>query len=99
MSESTETHNTSAGTKKKATGGGVLAREQLRDVVARIERLEEQKKEVTEDIKEVYKTAKSTGLNVDVIKALIAERRKDPVEVEEKHSLLDTYRRALEIDD
>jgi uncharacterized protein (UPF0335 family) len=64
--------------------------------VERIERLEEEKKALSADIKNVYAEAKSTGFDVKVLRAVIRLRRQRPEEVEENEYLLVLYRRALE---
>ncbi len=74
--------------------GGVAA-DRLRSIIERIERLEEERKALASDIKDVYSEAKSAGFDVKVIRQLISIRRKEPAEVEEQESLLDVYRRAL----
>lgn len=74
--------------------GGVSA-EQLRQLVERVERLEEEKKNVAEDIKQVYSEAKSAGFDVKTIREIIKLRRVEASELEEQEYLLDTYRRAL----
>lgn len=68
---------------------------QLKSLVERIERLEEEKKTVSGDIKDVYAEAKSNGYDAKVIRKLIAERKRDANEREEEETLLDLYRRAL----
>ena len=75
------------------TGG--IAADRLRSIIERIERLEEERKALSSDIKDVYSEAKSAGFDVKVIRQLISIRKKEPSEVEEQESLLDVYRRAL----
>ena len=79
---------------KPITTGGIAA-DRLRSIVDRIERLEEEKKALSEDVKDIYQEAKSAGFDVKALRALIAERRKDADEVQEIQSLVDVYRRAL----
>jgi uncharacterized protein (UPF0335 family) len=74
--------------------GGVDS-DRLRSLVERIERLEEDRKALSEDIKDIYKEAASAGYDAKVLRELIAERRKDPKAVEELQSLLDVYRSAV----
>ncbi len=74
---------------------GGIAAERLRSIVERIERLEEEKKALSADIKDVYAEAKSTGFDVKVLRAVIRLRRQKPEEVEENEYLLVLYRRAL----
>jgi uncharacterized protein (UPF0335 family) len=74
---------------------GGIAADRLRSIVERIERLEEEKKALSADIKDVYAEAKSTGFDVKVLRAVIRLRRQKPEEVEENEYLLVLYRRAL----
>lgn len=68
---------------------------QLLSIVQRIEKLEEEKKELLVDIKEVYSEAKSSGFDVKILKKIIRLRRKDAAERSEEASLMDTYLHAL----
>jgi uncharacterized protein (UPF0335 family) len=74
---------------------GNIAADRLRSIVERIERLEEERKALSSDIKDIYGEAKSAGFDVKVLRQLISIRRKQPAEVEEAETLLDVYRRAL----
>lgn len=74
---------------------GGIAADRLRSIVERIERLDEERKSLAGDIKDIYAEAKSAGFDCPAIRALIRERRKEPAEVEEQQTLLDIYRRAL----
>ena len=67
----------------------------MRSLVERIERLEEERKALGNDIRDIYAEAKSAGFDVKVLRQLIRMRRQEPAEVEEQESLLDVYRRAL----
>jgi len=75
------------------TGG--IAADRLRSIVERIERLEEERKALGNDIKDIYAEAKSAGFDVKVLRQLIRIRKQEAAEVEEQESLLDVYRRAL----
>ena len=77
----------------RETGG--IAADRLRSLIERIERLEEERKALGSDIKDIYAEAKSAGFDIKVLRQLISIRRKEPAEVEEQESLLDIYRRAL----
>lgn len=72
-----------------------VAADRLRSLVERIERLEEERKGLNSDIKDIFAEAQSAGFDVKVMRALIRIRRHDPAAVEEQEALLDTYRRAL----
>ena len=74
---------------------GGIAADRLRSFIERIERLEEEKQAISSDIKDVFSESKSAGFDVSVIRVILAQRRKEPAEVEEQESLLDVYRRAL----
>ena len=74
--------------------GGVAA-DRLRSLIERIERLEEERKALGSDIKDIYSEAKSAGFDVKVLRQIIRIRKQEPAEVEEQESLLDVYRRAL----
>lgn len=71
------------------------AREKLRQVVDKIERLEIEKKEVAEQIKDVYGEAKSMGYDTKALRAVVRLRKQDRQEREEQQSILDTYLLAL----
>lgn len=70
-------------------------RDQLRTIVERIERLEEAKAEVAEDIKAIYAEAKGNGYNVPTIREIIRIRKQDPADRSEQEAILDTYLSAL----
>ncbi len=74
--------------------GGVAA-DQLRSIVERIERLEEEKKALADDIKEVYAEAKGNGFDTKILRKVISLRKRDRAELDEEESLLDVYLRAL----
>jgi uncharacterized protein (UPF0335 family) len=67
----------------------------LRALVERVERLEEQKREISEDITEVYKEAKGQGFDTKTMRRLVRERRKDESQRSEEQALLDLYMDAL----
>lgn len=78
----------------EAQVGGIAA-DRLRSLIERIERLEEERKALGSDIKDIYSEAKSAGFDVKIIRQIISIRKKEPAEVEEQETLLDVYRRAL----
>ncbi len=71
------------------------AREKLRQTVARIERLEEEKKEVAEQIKEVYGEAKALGYDVKALRAVIRIIKQDKQDRQEQEAMLELYLDAL----
>jgi len=74
---------------------GGIAVERLKSFIERIERLEEEKRVLSGDIKEVYAEAKGTGFEPKIMRQIIKIRRMDKEEVDEEESLLDLYKRAL----
>ncbi|EAP90121.1 DUF2312 domain-containing protein [Oceanicaulis alexandrii] len=74
---------------------GAAARDQLRALVARIERLEEDKAGVAADIKEVYAEAKSMGYDTKVLRKVISLRKQDAHERQEMEALLELYLGAV----
>lgn len=80
---------------KIETKTGGIAADRLRSIVDRIERLEEERKALGGDIRDIYAEAKSAGFDVKVLRQLIRIRKQEPADVEEQESLLDVYRRAL----
>lgn len=74
---------------------GGIATERLRSIVERVERLEQERKALGDDIKDIFAEAKSAGFDVKVLRQIIRIRKQEPAEVEEMETLLDLYRRAL----
>jgi uncharacterized protein (UPF0335 family) len=74
---------------------GGIAGEALQQYVDRIERLEEEKKALSEDIKQVYSEAKSTGFDIKILRKIISLRRVEEHDRKEQEELLDLYKRAL----
>jgi uncharacterized protein (UPF0335 family) len=72
-----------------------LPLDRLRSIIERVERLEEERKALADDIKDIFAEAKSAGFEVKVIRQLIRIRKQEPADVEEQETLLDLYRRAL----
>ncbi|PPR24521.1 MAG: hypothetical protein CFH40_00809 [Alphaproteobacteria bacterium MarineAlpha10_Bin3] len=75
------------------TGG--VAGERLRSFIERIERLEEEKTALAEDIREVYSEAKGTGFDVKIMRQIVRLRKLDSADRQEQEALLDTYLAAL----
>lgn len=72
-----------------------VAAGQLRAFIERIERLEEEKKTIADDIKEVFAEAKGTGFDTKAMRTIIRLRKKDQAERQEEESILDLYMAAL----
>jgi uncharacterized protein (UPF0335 family) len=72
-----------------------IAADQLRAFIERIERLEEEKKSIADDIKDVYAEAKGNGFDVAILRKVISLRKKALHEREEEEAILDLYLQAL----
>jgi uncharacterized protein (UPF0335 family) len=75
----------------------VVAADQLRLLIERIERLEEEKKGIADDIKDVYGEAKATGFDTKTMRTIIRLRKMEKHHREEAEMLLETYKAALGI--
>ena len=84
-------HNQAPGTVDKTA----FAQGQLKSLVERIERLEEEKKAIADDIKEVYAEAKGHGFDTKALRALVSLRKQDASERAELEAVLETYKAAL----
>jgi uncharacterized protein (UPF0335 family) len=74
---------------------GTVAADQLRLFIERIERLEEEKKGIADDIRDVYAEAKSNGYDTKTMRKIVALRRLESHVRQEADALLETYRNAL----
>lgn len=72
-----------------------IAADQLKSIVERIERLEEDKKAIAEDIKEVYAEAKANGFDNAILRKIVALRKKPAAERAEEDAILELYLQAL----
>jgi uncharacterized protein (UPF0335 family) len=72
-----------------------VSAEQLRLFIERIERLEEDRKGVADDIKDVYAEAKGTGFDTKTMRAIVRLRKMEAAARQEAEALLDTYKTAL----
>jgi len=77
-----------------AEAGGVAAG-QLRALIERIERLEEEKQTIAADIREVYGEAKATGFDTKVMRQVVRLRKQEVAERQEQEAILDLYMHAL----
>jgi len=76
-------------------GGGRVAADELRLLIERAERLEEEKKGIADDINDVMAEAKSRGYDVKAIRKILAIRKKKREEYQEEEAILETYLHAL----
>ena len=72
-----------------------VAAEQLRSFVERIERLEEEKQQLADDVKDVYAEAKANGFDTKVLRQIVKLRKQEPSERAEQEAILDLYMEAL----
>ena len=74
---------------------GGVAVEQLKSIVNRVEKLEEEKAGIAADIRDVFAEAKGNGFSVPALRAIIKMRKKDAAQREEEEAVLETYMNAL----
>ena len=74
---------------------GSIAADELRLLIERIERLEEEKKAIADDVKDVYAEAKSRGYDTKTMRKIVALRKMDKHVRDEADAMMDTYRAAL----
>jgi uncharacterized protein (UPF0335 family) len=74
---------------------GGNSREQLKSIIERIERLEEEKKSTQDDIRDVYAEAKGNGFDVKALRAIVKLRKQDKNERQEHEAILESYMAAL----
>ena len=72
-----------------------FAKDQLKAFVERVERLEEEKKAIADDIRDVYAEAKGNGFDVKALRAVVRLRKQDVDERKEQEAILETYLHAL----
>ena len=80
---------------KKTKAAGPVSAERLKSFVERIEKLEEERKAIGGDIRDVYTEAKGVGYDIKTMRKIISIRRMEPADRAEEEALLDTYMHAL----
>ena len=83
------------GERAEGRGGGHVAADELRLMIERAERLEEEKQSLAEDLKDVFAEAKSRGYDPKAIRKIMAIRKKKREEYQEEEAILETYMQAL----
>ena len=86
---------TAAAEKEQEQPGTRFAKDHLKAFVERIERLEEEKKTISDDIRDVYAESKANGFDVKALRAVIRLRKQEPTERNEQQLILETYMNAL----
>ena len=76
---------------------GGLAVDRLRSLIERIERLEEEQKALSSDIRDIFAEAKGAGFDVKIMRTIIKLRKMNAADRDEQETLLETYRHALDI--
>ena len=72
-----------------------FAKDQLKSIIERVEKLEEEKKTISDDIRDVYAEAKANGFDVKALRTIVRLRKIEPAEREEQDAILETYMHAL----
>lgn len=86
------TGDNSAGTEQAATK---FAKDQLKAIIERVERLEEEKKTIGDDIRDIYAEAKGNGFDVKALRTIVRLRKQDANTRAEEEAILDLYKSAL----
>ena len=86
---------TDAEAKGKSKDATRFAKDQLKALVERIEHLEEEKKAIADDIRDVYAEAKGTGFDTKALRTIVRMRKQDTDERKEQEAILETYMHAL----
>lgn len=87
MSEPSIGHNSEPATK--------FAKDQLKSIIERIERMEEEKKVIVDDIKDIYSEAKGNGYDLKALRTIVRMRKQDPNERAEQETVLELYMQSL----
>jgi uncharacterized protein (UPF0335 family) len=86
---------TAAATATKEEPTTRFAKDQLKAFIERIERLEEEKKAIADDIRDVYAEAKANGYDAKAMRTIVRLRKQEPDERKEQETILETYMHAL----
>ncbi len=84
-----------AAARKQEEPAASFARDQLKAFIERVERLEEEKKAIADDIRDVYSEAKGNGFDVKALRTIVRLRKQDADERREQEAILETYMHAL----
>jgi uncharacterized protein (UPF0335 family) len=86
---------TAAAVKEQNPSNTRFAKDQLKAVIERVERLEEEKKAISDDIRDVFAEAKANGFDVKALRVIIRMRKQDAYERKEQEAIVETYLHAL----
>ncbi|MFV0626798.1 MAG: DUF2312 domain-containing protein [Alphaproteobacteria bacterium] len=76
---------------------GGIAVDRLKSLIERVERLEEEKKALSSDVRDIFAEAKSAGFDVKIMRMILKLRKMNAADRDEQEFLLDTYRKALDV--
>ena len=76
-------------------GHNSFSKDQLKAIIERIERMEEEKKTISDDIRDIYAEGKSNGFDVKALRHIVRLRKQDPNDRAEQETILETYMQAL----
>lgn len=76
-------------------GHNVVAKDQIKSIIERVERQEEEKKTISDDIRDIYAEAKGNGYDVKALRTIVRMRKQDANERQEQETILETYMHAL----
>ena len=82
---------------EQTTETGGIAADRLRSLIERIERLEEEKKALQSDIRDIFAEAKGAGFDVKIMRVVLKLRKMNAADRDEQEFLTETYRKALDI--
>jgi uncharacterized protein (UPF0335 family) len=91
MSEPSIGHNSET----NESAANKFSKDQLKAIIERIERLEEEKKTISDDIKDIYAEAKGNGYDVKALRTIVRLRKQDANERQEHETILETYMHAM----
>lgn len=93
--KSNDAHTSDGAARPNALDPYQVTADELRQFIERIEHLEVEKKDIAEQIKEVYAESKARGYDTKAIRAIISLRKKDKDKAEEEAAIIEIYRQAL----
>lgn len=76
-------------------GHNSVAKEQIKSIVERVERMEEEKKVIADDIRDIYAEAKGNGMDVKALRTIVRMRKQDANERAEQDAILELYMQAM----
>jgi uncharacterized protein (UPF0335 family) len=90
----TPQHGSNTGVEPEAPATS-FAKDQLKAIIERIERLEEERKTISDDVRDIYAEAKGNGFDVKALRTIVRMRKQDANERAEQEAILETYQAAM----